>query len=151
MEDDLRQGTKLMVNMSEFVFAKPFNYFISIQLESSREKQRSEVSELKTTPKFLSSTFYLTFPEYRMDFNTKLLLAAFVVTDWDGSEELKKGQARLLGECILDLSPMAYSLGNPHGQGVHGKLKFVRTQEGKEITVGRFSVFLKVVVTPNLV
>lgn len=147
--EDLRQGTKLMVSMSDFEFAKPFNYFVSIQLESSNEKQRSEVSDLKAKPKFANSTFYLTFPEKRMDFNTKLLIAAFVVTDWDGSEELKKGQARLLGETILELQPMAYSLGNPLGQGAHGSLKFMRTQENKEITVGRYNIFLKVVVTPR--
>ena len=56
-----------------------------------------------------------------------------------------KGQARLLGDWVLELGPLIPSLTDIHGIGVRRALEFSRTKDGSEVTVGRFTVLLKLV------
>ena len=58
----------------------------------------------------------------------------------------KKGQARLLGECIIELGPLMGQLNDIYGVGVRQTLAFGRKRDDKEITVGRFNCILKLVV-----
>ena len=66
------------------------------------------------------------------------------MTDRDETAN-KQGQARLLGECDVDLGPLTPSLTDISGTGVRQMLKFTRNQGDKQVTVGRFVVLLKLV------
>jgi hypothetical protein len=58
----------------------------------------------------------------------------------------KKGQAKLLGDCTLELTPLMASLTDVHGMGVRQYLAFTRRgKNGDDVTVGRFNVVLKIV------
>ena len=57
----------------------------------------------------------------------------------------RKGNARLLGECILDIGPLIPALSDISGVGVRQSLKFLRVKDGKELTVGRFIISLRLV------
>lgn len=57
----------------------------------------------------------------------------------------RKGNARLLGECILDIGPLIPALSDISGVGVRQSLKFLRIKDGKELTVGRFIISLRLV------
>jgi hypothetical protein len=59
----------------------------------------------------------------------------------------QKGQARLLGECVLELGPLMAALNDIYGVGVRQHLAFGRKQAEKEVTVGRFTCILKLVVS----
>lgn len=67
-----------------------------------------------------------------------------MVTDRDEAAN-KQGQARLLGECTVELGPLTPSLTDISGTGVRQMLKFTRNQNEKSVTVGRFIVLLKLV------
>ena len=67
--------------------------------------------------------------------------------DYNNLRELNsKGQARLLGECKLELGPILPSLLDYSGIGIRQSLKFTRISGDKEVTVGRFIANLKLVV-----
>lgn len=57
----------------------------------------------------------------------------------------KKGSARILGECVLDVGPLIPALSDISGVGVRQSLKFLRVKDGKELTVGRFIISLRLV------
>lgn len=57
----------------------------------------------------------------------------------------QKGQARLLGECILELGPLMASLNDVYGVGVRQHLALARKRDDKDVTVGRFTCILKIV------
>ena len=67
-----------------------------------------------------------------------------------GNDLETKGQARLLGESVVDLGPLTGSLTDISQTGVRQLLKFSRTQNGKVVTVGRFIVQLKLVGSDQL-
>lgn len=62
------------------------------------------------------------------------------------SEMESKGQARLLGDCVLELGPLIPSLNDIYGVGVRQQLAFARRRDDKEVIVGRFACTLKLVV-----
>lgn len=59
----------------------------------------------------------------------------------------RRGQARLLGECELDLGPYKSQLTEISGKGVKVSLKFMRQQGDKKITVGRFAANIRLIVS----
>lgn len=74
-----------------------------------------------------------------------------MVTERDSSNAAdmeSKGQARLLGDCILELGPSMPSLNDVYGVGVRQSLAFVRRRDDKDVVVGRFTCLLKLVVSP---
>jgi len=60
-----------------------------------------------------------------------------------------KGQARLLGDCVLELGPLMPSINDIYGVGVRQQMAFVRRREQQEVVVGRFTCILKLVVRPS--
>ena len=145
MEDRRLVGdTQLNVIIETAEFAKDYNYFITVQLEGEQEKRRTDISERVNNPQFLARTFFLPLRTSRIELNMRLIFQAFVVTVRDG-EPKERGQARLLGECAIDLSPLVPALTDIRGGGTKQHLRFVRTLEGQTTTVGRFLVTLKVI------
>ena len=138
----LLKKTQLCVTIEGAEFAKDFQYFMTVQLEGEAEKRRTDVSEKVRNPIWSANIFYLPIPGGALTPNTRLLFAVFVVTDREVGKG--KGQARLLGECMLDVGPLGAALNDIHGAGVRQHLKFTRTQEGSSVTVGRFLVSLKI-------
>jgi len=56
-----------------------------------------------------------------------------------------KGQARLLGDCVLEMGPLMPSINDIYGIGVRQQLAFARRRDDKEVAVGRFTCSLKIV------
>ncbi|EAR89988.1 C2 domain protein (macronuclear) [Tetrahymena thermophila SB210] len=144
------QRSSLLVSLNNVEFQKDYHYFITCQLESEGEKRRTDISACVSNPVFTASTFVIPLRQYRIDYGERIHFAAFVVMDRTenelGIKDLdNKGQARLLGECILDMGPITAALQDIGGTGVRQSLKFTRISGEKEVTVGRFIVNLKLV------
>lgn len=110
------------------------------------------MSAAVTNPIFAANTFYLPIQENRLFENPRLHFAAFVVTDHTAAEQKaqisgeKKGQARLLGESVLELGALIGQLTDVVGVGVRQNLSFFRNKGGaQEVVVGRFIIILKIV------
>lgn len=141
----LVNATQICVIIEGAEFAKDFNYFMTVQLDGQGEKRRTDISARVTNPIFSANTFYLPLPTSRIELNMRLLFAAFVVADREGNAEQGKGQARLLGESVLELGPLASVLTDVRGAGTRQHLRFVRVHEGKQVTVGRFLVTIRLI------
>ena len=63
----------------------------------------------------------------------------------EDNKDLRKQNVRGLGECSLDLSPFALQPTETYNLPIRQQLKFTRTAEGREITVGRFIASIKIV------
>lgn len=142
-ERKLVSPTQLSVTIEGAEFAKDFNYFVTVQLDGQTEKRRTDVSARVKNPVFTANLFFLPLPSNRIELNQRLLFAVFVVTEREG--DLGRGQARLLGDCVLELGPLAAALTDVRGAGIRQHLRFIRTQDGKQVTVGRFLVQLKLI------
>lgn len=142
------QKSSLVVAIQSAEFAKEFHYFLTVNFDGDQEKRRTDVSAQVTNPVFTSNVFVLPLPHFKIDIQSRLQFQAFIVTDREenqGGDLEKKGQARLLGECVLELGPLTHLLTDISGTGSRQLLKFTRTQNGKQVTVGRFMVQLKLV------
>ena len=73
-----------------------------------------------TNPIFSANTFYLPMSQATLLSNPRVQFACFVVTDRKetASELENKGQARLLGDCVLELGPLMPSINDIYGVGV---------------------------------
>lgn len=141
-------AAQLNVVLDTAEFAKEFHYFITVHLDGESEKRRTDISERLCNPLFLAKSFFLPLPNSRVDLNMRLIFQVYVVTVRDG-EPKEKGQARLLGDSILELGPLAPALTDVRGAGTRQHLKFTREHEGQIVTVGRFLITLKLVPTQN--
>lgn len=56
-----------------------------------------------------------------------------------------KQSTRVLGECSLDLSPFALQPTEAYNLPIRQQLKFTKSKDGKEVTVGRFIASIKIV------
>jgi hypothetical protein len=70
------------------------------------------------------------------------------VTDrQDNPREMEtRGQARLLGDCVLELGTLMPAITDIYGVGVRQQLALCRRRDDKEVTVGRFTCTIKLVV-----
>ena len=77
------------------------------------------MSACVTNPVFSANTFYIPIPAQRLEENPRIHFGAFVVTDRkeNAAEFEAKGQARLLGECVLEMGPLMAALNDPYGVG----------------------------------
>jgi hypothetical protein len=98
---DYRSNQSLQVQIENVVFAKEFNYFITLQMDGDGEKRRTDISATVSNPIFSANTFYLPTQDHAE--NPRLHFAAYIVSD--RSEEAR-GQARLLGECVVELGSL---------------------------------------------
>jgi hypothetical protein len=141
----LINATQIGVIIEGAEFAKDYNYFITVQLEGADDKRRTDVSARVKNPIFTNAAFYLPLPHERIELNMKLLFGAFILSNREGTSDQGKGQARLLGESVLELGPLTPALTDVRGAGVRQHLRFTRQQDGKTVTVGRFLVNLRLV------
>ena len=149
--DDRRfnSSSQLNVVLETAEFAKEFHYFITVHLDGESEKRRTDISERLSNPLFLAKSFFLPLPNNRIDLNMRLIFQVYVVTVREG-EPKEKGQARLLGDSVLELGPLAPVLTDIRGAGTRQHLKFVREHEGQIVTVGRYLVTLRLVPIQNM-
>lgn len=117
------------------------------------------MSSAVANPVFKTNSFTLPTRGLGLYNHQFLIFSAFLVIDnrdnsnvssQDSEEKKMKGQARLLGECELNLDPYKTQLTEISNDGVKATLKFVRTQDGREIVVGRFAANLKLVVSSKM-
>jgi hypothetical protein len=144
----------LVVTLSNCEFSRDLNYFVALQLGKSGPKKRTEVSNNVHNPAFRTNTFTIPLEGQTIEQHQLLFFSAFIVLSvQDYSRELADeahaGEARLLGECSLNLVPLRSQLYDPNGQGVKQSMKFVRRTGNMEGTVGRFVVNVKYIGEPK--
>lgn len=137
----------LQVTIESAEFAKEFNYFLTLQMSGDGEKRRTDVSAAVTNPIFSANTFYLPITAEEMISEPRIQFACYTVTDRkeNAADYETKGQARLMGDCVLEMGPLIPQLTDIHGIGVRRALEFSRSKDGAEVTVGRFTILLKLV------
>jgi hypothetical protein len=143
-------GPSLLVTLSNCEFVKEFHYFVTIQLGKNGEKKRTEVSSYVNNPVFKTNIFTIPLQGFKIEYYQELFFSVFIILDvHDYSREEKEGpeggQAKLLGECVLNLVPYKNQLTDISGQGVKQSLKFTRKHGMGEITIGRFVANMKIV------
>lgn len=140
---DQRAKRSLQVTLENVTFAKEFNYFLTLQMDGDGEKRRTDISSVAANPIFTANTFYLPIREEQISENPRLQFAAFIVAE--RSEE-SRGEARLLGESVLELGALIGQLTDVQGVGIRQNLSFFRkSRQGDDIVVGHFAATLKVV------
>src|SRR5690242_10378364 len=137
----MENKTTLEIIIDNAEFAKEFNYFITVQLDGSEEKRRTAVSAPSKTPVFANNQFYLPLKEYDLLIHQRLIFSAFVVIDRpENVENNAQGQAKLLGESILELAPITPNLTNINGYPVKQRIELVREQGTDNAVVGRINI-----------
>ena len=61
------------------------------------------------------------------------------------SKSEQKTKAKILGECMLDLTPFGLQPTESYNLPIRQQMKFFRVKDGKEISVGRFIASFKMV------
>jgi hypothetical protein len=140
----------LVVTITSCEFSKDYNYFIALQLGKNGDKKRTEVSQEVRNPAFRTNSFTLPLENHRIEHYQEIYFSSFIVLNVEEysrehADQEHAGEARLLGECVLNLIPLKSQIYDPVGQGVKQALKFTRKSEKGEITVGRFVVNIKYV------
>jgi hypothetical protein len=140
----MENKTTLEIIIDNAEFAKEFNYFITIQLDGNSEKRRTDVSDPSKAPTFKNNKFYLPLDYYDLVINQRLHFGAFVVID--RPEQIEKegtGQAKLLGENILELASLTDKLTNLNEAPIKQRLDVLRRQNDNNAIVGRLNITLK--------
>ncbi|MCQ2818064.1 MAG: hypothetical protein MJ252_12430 [archaeon] len=150
--DNYRQSkSTLEVIIEKAEFKKPFNYFVMIKLDGNEEKRRTRVSKKSANPQFEDNKFYLPLAEYDLVINQSLIFSAFVVVD-DSNASAKSsadpnaagtGQAKLLGENLLELGLYTNELTNVRGDPHKVIVELYRKVGAQNAIVGKLYVSLK--------
>lgn len=143
MTSDSQSTLEITIESSSFT--QDMNYFITINIDNNQEKRRTDISNKSKSPSFKSNKFYLPLKQYNLVINEKIIFAAFVVIDSSDSTNEPKGQAKLLGEAILDLSPITKDLNSIHDVPVNQRLEFMRRQGENNAIVGKLNITLKLI------
>jgi hypothetical protein len=104
LDPNRKPRSSLVVTITNVEFVKEFHYFIGVSLDRESEKRRTEVSSAVATPIFKTNTFTIPLGGFAIQYHEFLLFSAFIVADREG-EGQGTGQARLLGECKVELGP----------------------------------------------
>lgn len=140
----MENKTTLEIIIDNAEFAKEFSYFITVQLDGYDDKRRTSVSAPNKKPTFAENKFYLPLKDYDLMINNRLILTAFVVVDRpENADKEGIGQAKQLGENILDLGPLTPSLTNINNVPVKQRIDLVRRQGDSNAVVGRLNITLK--------
>jgi hypothetical protein len=148
----MESKTTLEIIIENADFAKEFNYFITVQLDGHDDKRRTSVSSVSKTPKFTENKFYLPLKDYDLMINQRIIFTSYIVIDRpenNNSSQAKAndssgvGQAKQLGENILDLAPLTASLTNINNYPVKQRLDLLRRQGDDNAVVGRLNITLK--------
>jgi hypothetical protein len=149
-----RVSNSLVVTLTNCEFSRDLNYFVAMQLGKTGQKKRTEVSNNVHNPSFRTNTFTIPLDNHNIEHYQTIYFSAFIVLsvqDYsrEQADEAHAGEARLLGECSLNLIPLRSQLYDPSGQGVKQSMKFVRKSGTMEGTVGRFVVNIKYIGEPK--
>lgn len=144
----------LIVTLSNCEFSRDLNYFVSLQLGKNGHRKRTEVSNNVHNPSFRTNTFTIPLEDKPLEHYQSLYFTAFIVLsvqDYsrEHADEEHAGEARLLGECSLNLIPHRFQLWDASGQGIKQSMKFLRKTGNIEGTVGRFVVNVKYIGEPK--
>jgi hypothetical protein len=104
LDPNRKPRSSLVVTITNVEFVKEFHYFIGVSLDRESEKRRTEVSSAVATPIFKTNTFTIPLGGFAIQYHEFLLFSAFIVADRE-NEGQGTGQARLLGECKVELGP----------------------------------------------
>ena len=125
-------------------FAKPFNYFIVVQLDGNEEKRRTRVSKNTDSPSFEDNKFYLPLQHYDLIIHQALIFSAFNVVDSSNNRDKNgTGQAKLLGENKLELAPLTGDLTNIANAPITKNIELFRKRGDKNAVVGKLIVQLR--------
>lgn len=142
INEESKKTIEIIIQKGEF--QKPFNYFIVVELEGHDERRRTRVSELSAQPNFEDNKFYLPIDDFGFYIQQKLIFSAFIVVD--SSENINKdgtGQAKLLGENVLDLAPLTGQLTNIANSPINQRIELYRKVSDKNAIVGKLNIQLR--------
>jgi hypothetical protein len=140
----MESKTTLEIIIENAEFAKEFNYFITVQLEGYDDKRRTSVSSVSKSPNFTENKFYLPLKDYDLHINQRIIFCAYVIIDRpENSDSQGTGQAKQLGENLLDLAPLTSSLTNINNHPVKQRIDLIRRQGEGNAIVGRLNLTLK--------
>ena len=142
INQDTKKTIEIIIKDAEF--KKPFNYFIVVQLDGNDEKRRTRVSKKTNKPSFEEDKFYLPLQKYDLIIHQTLIISAFNVVD--SSENIQNngtGQAKLLGENMLELAPLTGSLTNIANTPIMQRVDLFRKKGDKNAIVGKLNVQLR--------
>ena len=142
----MESKTTLEIIIENAEFAKEFPYFITVQLEGYDDKRRTAVSDKTKTPTFKENKFYLPLKDYDLMIQQRLIICSFLIVKnpEDIDENKITGQAKQLGESILDLAPLTSSLTNINQVPVRQRIDLLRRQGETNAVVGRLNITLKI-------
>ena len=142
INQDTKKTIEIIIKDAEF--KKPFNYFIVVQLDGNDEKRRTRVSKKTNKPSFEEDKFYLPLQKYDLIIHQTLIISAFNVVD--SSENIQNngtGQAKLLGENMLELAPLTGTLTNIANTPIMQRIDLFRKKGDKNAIVGKLNVQLR--------
>ena len=142
INQDTKKTIEIIIKDAEF--KKPFNYFIVVQLDGNEEKRRTRVSPKTNKPSFEEDKFYLPLQKYDLIIHQTLIISAFNVVD--SSENIQNngtGQAKLLGENMLELAPLTGTLTNIANTPIMQRIDLFRKKGDKNAIVGKLNVQLR--------
>ena len=142
INQESRKTIEIIVESAEF--SKPFNYFIVVQLDGNEEKRRTRVSAPTNKPKFDDNKFYLPLLPYDLIIHQSVIFSAFIVVDSsDNINQDGTGQAKLLGENIVELAPLTGDLTNIANSPIKQRVDLYRKMGDKNAIVGKLNIQLK--------
>ena len=142
INQESRKTIEIIVESAEF--SKPFNYFIVVQLDGNEEKRRTRVSAPTNKPNFEDNKFYLPLLPYDLIIHQSVIFSAFIVVD--SSENINQdgtGQAKLLGENIVELAPLTGDLTNIANSPINQRVDLYRKMGDKNAVVGKLNIQLR--------
>lgn len=143
---NVENKTTLEVTIDTAEFAQEMNYFLTVQLDGNGEKRRTDVSQKSRKPTFNANKFYLPLKTYQLMINQSLIFASFVVIDAPESlDPESKGQAKLLGEAILELAPLTNNLNSINEVPIKQRIELMRKQGDSNAVVGRLNITLHLI------
>jgi len=121
VKEEKEKESLVDIEISSCEFAKPFPYFITVQLGSG-DKRRTDISAPSDRPVFANSKFLL--PDTQAK---DVYVSAYCVVNPGGQGE---GSARELGSAVISID----------GNSIERSINFVRKSGDKTVTVGRATV-----------
>ena len=113
-------------------------------MDGNEEKRRTRVSPKTNKPSFEEDKFYLPLQKYDLIIHQTLIISAFNVVD--SSENIQNngtGQAKLLGENMLELAPLTGTLTNIANTPIMQRIDLFRKKGDKNAIVGKLNVQLR--------
>lgn len=129
----VQQNKSLCIRIESCELLQSGRYYITVQMEDSQHKKRTELSDELSNPIFITNTFSFPLSTGKVE---KWQKARFELYERTKEKYSKKDSTKCVGECtIINITSL---------MGMRQSLSFVRFHQGKEFQVGRFNISLSI-------